>query len=243
MNTNPDNTPARDDRVDRLVDGELGEQERREFLARLDQEPGGWRRCTLAFLEAQCWKETFGPIARQGTSSEPPPTTVRPARSPWSGRLQTVLAMAASFLLVFWVGSHLPHARPVSPVAGGGAPSQLASAHHPPLTPLHTVQDGGRFVQIGPPRPMSPSGLKTVAVSAPTGSSLRVPAVERNTIDPGWLQSLPAPMPEDVRQAFSRSGHEVQQHRELVPVQLNDGRRMVVPVDQVDVHYVGNGTY
>ena len=46
-----------DTRFDRLVDDELSEEERRELLGRLDDEPGGWRRCALAFLEAQCWKQ------------------------------------------------------------------------------------------------------------------------------------------------------------------------------------------
>src|SRR5690349_18552203 len=41
--------------LDRLVDGELSELERQELLSALDDEPAGWRRCALAFLEAQTW--------------------------------------------------------------------------------------------------------------------------------------------------------------------------------------------
>ena len=87
-----------------------------------------------------------------------------------------------------------------------------------------------------------------VTVSAPAarpapGPSLRLPAVERDNIDPQWLRSLPPAIPDDVMQALSRTGHQIEQHRELVPVPLKDGRQLVVPVDQVDVHYVGNGTY
>ena len=59
MNTNSDNTSLDDPRFDRLVDGELSEPERRELLAGLDSEPGGWRRCALAFLESQCWKQSL----------------------------------------------------------------------------------------------------------------------------------------------------------------------------------------
>ena len=69
MNTNLDNMPLDDSRFDRLVDGELSEAERRELLAGLDSEPGGWRRCALAFLEAQCWKQEFGAIAKSGTQA------------------------------------------------------------------------------------------------------------------------------------------------------------------------------
>ena len=55
--------------LDLLVDGELPEPERRELLLSLDQVPGGWRSCALAFLEAQCWKQTCGTIAREQTPS------------------------------------------------------------------------------------------------------------------------------------------------------------------------------
>ena len=60
---NTDNT-----NFDRLADDELSEEERRELLGRLDDEPGGWRRVALAFLESQCWKQSLGEIAQSGRS-------------------------------------------------------------------------------------------------------------------------------------------------------------------------------
>src|SRR5438477_7928584 len=47
--------------LDRLVDGEVAEPQRRALLSRLEQSPGGWRRCALAFLEAQAWREALSP--------------------------------------------------------------------------------------------------------------------------------------------------------------------------------------
>ena len=47
---------------DRLVDGELSADERRELLASLDQREEGWRRCALAFLEAHQWDSQFEQI-------------------------------------------------------------------------------------------------------------------------------------------------------------------------------------
>ena len=47
---------------DLLVDGELDEKDRRELLSRLDHEPDGWRRCALAFLQAQAWQQALGPM-------------------------------------------------------------------------------------------------------------------------------------------------------------------------------------
>ena len=41
--------------LDRLVDGELTASEYDELLRKLETAPAGWRRCALAFLEAQAW--------------------------------------------------------------------------------------------------------------------------------------------------------------------------------------------
>src|ERR1700759_5013413 len=56
---------SNDDMVfDRLVDGELSTSERRSLLESLDARPDGWRRCALAFLEAQAWRQELGLLAR-----------------------------------------------------------------------------------------------------------------------------------------------------------------------------------
>ena len=62
MNVRPMDLDTSDDdiRFDRLVDGELSAEEYRTLLAALDDEPGGWRRCALAFLEAQSLGRELG---------------------------------------------------------------------------------------------------------------------------------------------------------------------------------------
>jgi hypothetical protein len=69
--------------------------------------------------------------------------------------------------------------------------------------------------------------------------TIRVPAVERSALDRSLYEGLPETVPPDVLQAMTRMGHEVRQQRELVPVPLDDGREMLVPVDRVELHYVG----
>lgn len=234
MTTNMERSPLDNEPFDRLVDAELSEPERRELLVRLDREPGGWRRCALAFLEAQCWKQAFRVMqeARDDamthdvmaqTRHEYAPAVSR--RPTWPHRLGTLIAMAASFLVAFWIGSLVQRERTVLPVSNFG--DQVATVEQPASdrsTPWRTVA-------------VSDSG------SGRQGPISTVRAVERNNVDDRWLESLPSAIPDDVRQAFQRSGHEIKQHRQLVPVPLDDGRRLVVPVDQVDVHYIGNGSY
>ncbi len=57
--------------LDMLVDGELSEEERREVLLRLDSEPDGWRRCALAFLEAQSWREAMRSVSDESAAAAP----------------------------------------------------------------------------------------------------------------------------------------------------------------------------
>ena len=51
--------------LDRLADGELADDDRSLLLASLDDQPGAWRDCALAFLEAQQFRHEFGAMARE----------------------------------------------------------------------------------------------------------------------------------------------------------------------------------
>jgi hypothetical protein len=257
MNTENDNL-----RFDRLVDGELSENERRELLAGLDSEPSGWRRCALAFLEAQCWKQAFGSIAKENESAltpegDSPIFTARKSgqspsdshRSAWPGRLGTVLAMAASFMAAVWIGSlflSTQAGKSVSPSnIGPGNEIAVNAGRQLPPEPFRPENN----LAAAQPRIETPSSpWQVVNVSLPSngqtpGQSINVPAQERNAIDEQWLRGLPPAIPDNVLQALARTGHEIKQRRELVPVPLKDGRRLAMPVDQVEVHYVGNGSY
>jgi hypothetical protein len=251
-----------DTRFDRLVDDELSEEERRELLGQLDDEPAGWRRCALAFLEAQCWRQALGetPNVRdslratlQSTAQDAGETPTlqekkkTPRRTLWLGRAKVASAMAASFLAAMWLGTAaqrawVGHSR----IAGGGA-TEVAKfdGFHPSVTP----DDTGSRLATAPLRAGSASSpWRVVTVSASADgqqprSAIEVPAVERENIDEQWLRSVPPAIPDNVLQALARTGHQIEQQREFLPVPLKDGRQLVVPVDRVKVHYVGNGPY
>ena len=100
--------------------------------------------------------------------------------------------------------------------------------------------------------PASTNPWHTVSVSLPgdgpqgQGQTIQVPALDASkggTIDPSWDKHLPASLPRDVLEALERTGHIVQMHRELVPIRMNDGRQLVLPVEKVDIRYVGRPTY
>ncbi len=102
--TQPMHGIAIDGQIDKLVDGELPDADRRALIHRLETEPDGWRRCALAFLEAQSWREALIPA----TAADPnlPPAQMIPSRRAsyrWREAAR-LTALAASVLLTFAVG-------------------------------------------------------------------------------------------------------------------------------------------
>ncbi len=223
-------------RLDRLVDGELNETARRELLLQFEREPEGWRRCALAFLEAQCWKQELGVMSRlpevvsaqsapQPTPASLPAATVRTAVSRWRQNLATALTMGACFLIALAIGVSIrgkgPH----------GADANLSTVTAP-LSPNDSQAT-----------PISQPADELITVDGADGAteSLRVPRAHRDAIDQNVAEQGPDAIPPAVQQAFQRAGHEVVQQREIVPGQMYNGRQLMVPVDHVEIHYVGNG--
>src|SRR5262249_13230316 len=85
-------------------------QQQRHLLVALETEPDGWRRCALAFVEAQALRGEFSRMVAEGQSNQelaPPDSSLAPAR--YSARSQSVrpmrwLAIAAALLLAFTLG-------------------------------------------------------------------------------------------------------------------------------------------
>jgi len=237
----PEHLPTLDDqRFDLLVDGELPEADRRNLLSTLDDLPGGWRRCALAFLEAQSWKDEMGVVRRESVS---PPQVARPTgqRGFPGGRWGTLLAVAASFLIALALGLALDRAwQP-----GSGAPAP----------PIHVAGDPNRPSLDEPrpstdvPAPGAPADDEWQLVTLPVevgsegAGSIRLPAKEQAEIDAEWPGQFAPTVPDEVLHAFERSGHEIRRNRRVLPFDLDDGRRLVVPCEEVEFHYVGNSAY
>lgn len=251
-----------DDRdLDRLVDGELDEDRRRELLVQLETQPDGWRRCALRFLESQAFeaaipaaaaaqgrKATGGPASASepGTAAAPSqplgagaPPSARPRRRgprdlrPWLN----ALAMAACFLIALNIGLQWRDGQDTANSAGRSA-AQQASNVAPPAAPDRAVAARG---QISP-------DWQTVTLAVPDGVSggaaqIQLPCRESDQLDEQWLKSLPGAISPEARRALERNGYQVRQYRQLVPLPLEDGRRLVVPVDQVELRFVGNEVY
>ena len=206
--------------LDLLVDGELDQTARRDLLVQLNREADGWRRCAMAFLEAQSWRDELGRLAGEPRETPSPPIQGAQPRLlfRWDHRLHSrlgsMLAVAAGLLLAFTLGIEVQQRR----LAGDTSPdtAQVADSTATP----------GR-----------PSGTSAAPRRA---DALRLASDSEKEVFETWTHGDTEAIPTDVLEALQRLGHRVERHQEFWPYNLEDGRRFVVPVERLDVRYVGH---
>jgi hypothetical protein len=215
--------------LDRLVDGELSDHERRDLLLRLERTPDGWRRCALAFLEGQEWRggakahAAGAPEGKVGAATRTIPSNWK-GGLPWSS-----FALAACLMvsLGVWV---IIRDRDGNQVARVRAPDGTTATVQPQIAPSPS--------QSFPP---SSPNMQLVVDGGPNEADevVEVPLVGADRLNEALFGQWSQSVPRVVLQMLERSGHQVVRERQLVPVQLRDGRRVVVPMDQVEIRPVG----
>ena len=215
---------------DRLVDGELSAEERRQLLATLDDRPGGWRQCALAFLEAQTWQQELGHLVREPRETA---EITRAGDGP-AGRRQSVsfYVLAASVMIAFTLGLALRL---------NSLPPQIATPT--PFNPNQLAATGPE--QIGSPQRKTPDDALTLWVrdSAGRATPLRVPLVDASAMDRQLgLQFQPA-LPPGMRDQLEQDGYHVESKRRYAPFWLENGRPLVVPVEDTRIVPIGGPVY
>jgi hypothetical protein len=225
---------------DRLVDGRLADEDRRHLLSALDDRPGGWRACALAFLEAQAWRADLGALASERTpaasvvrqpidiagAAAPDNRSAVPSTMHW-------LALAACVLVAFGLGT-LWQENGTSPIVTTGAapPSetQLASDDAQP--------------QSIPPEPESSDAL-TLWVRDHTGRAqrLHVPLVDAGAVDQQLGVRFRSGVPDSLRSQLRERGYDVFSTRRYAPLVLENGGSLVVPVEDTRIVPVSSDVY
>jgi anti-sigma factor RsiW len=243
------NLDIRDPRVlDRLVDGELTDEEEREVLLQLEQDPRGWRRCALAFLEARCWQREMGRV-RQHVGADclgarltrldqeqRLAATRPPGKRGWG---VWALTVAATFVLAFSVGRLLPNswnqdaapAMLAQPKTQDSLPQTLVA--RPSLPETEAMPAASFAAQNGP--------IGNLTLVDSTGREFAVPVYDW---EPGKADQIiygSSPLPPDLLRGLQR--HQVRQYQRYVPVKLGDGRQVVVPVQELDIVRVRPAAY
>jgi len=218
--------------LDRLVDGELSGSERRQLLESFDKHPEDWRRCALAFLEAQSWREEMGQVARGFASktTEPKSPALSAAtsrRASWSS-VATWLAMAASLLVAFGLG-----------MMQREAGQSIAGTSANPADQVATVTPSGKPLS---PKNAAPSDAVTLFVKDDGGrmQPVRVPLVDANTLDKELGMTFQTGVPDEVRNQLKDNGYAVKSKRQYAPLWLENGRPMILPVEDTNIVPVSN---
>ncbi len=74
----------------------------------------------------------------------------------------------------------------------------------------------------------------------PENAPAEVPILAGPGVTEDWLRHQPPPVSELGQVVFQRHGYQVEQHRRLLTTVLPDGRRLAIPVDEVQIQYTGN---
>jgi len=232
--------------LERLVDGELDLLGQRQLIRRLEVAEDGWRRCALAFLESQALGQELGSpalveptpapalslsfgVGASGHVSASDPRSV--SRASGLSKYTSTFAIAASFLLALGLGLVLRGGLPRSGGAGGvqlAAPSTSA-----PNSLAHADQDIPQ-VDAAVVAPFETTTTTSVDASA----AIRL--VDSNDAAPTWAARERSMIPPHIRRALERLGHRVEEHRELLPIELDDGTQGYIPAERVELHYVGS---
>jgi len=224
----------------RLVDCELSLDEQRSVLRKLEAEPGGWRRCAVAFLEDQALQRqmcqrTSGSLNRPLSAVQPVlgqtpsernagPATVssrrqKPTDDEYSwGKL---FSLAVTILLAFSAGWWAESSRKID--------SQIPS--------LVDAANPARIAQTGIASPPSPD------VGQPERPYAGQYYAGQYYVDDSRVWDRESVIPSDVRRSLQRIGADVHHQRGLIPVTLSDGRRISVPYEDVQIVPVSNRSY
>lgn len=202
---------------DRLADGELSTEERRALLSSLDDQPDGWRRCALALLEAQTWRQQFQCLVHD----EAPPQAERVAAAlpmQLPARPERWFTLAAGLLLAFGLGWSYRAVHDNHGSAAQIAESALEEPSHQGLASN------------------SPDAV-TLIVRDIQGNNrrLQLPLVEISSKD-DW--SLAGNVPAQVQADLKDRGLDLRSKRRYAPLFFEQGEKLVPMVVPVDDTYV-----
>src|SRR6185436_18926447 len=98
---------------------------------------------------------------------------------------------------------------------------------------------------VAQPTPANSPNMRLVVNGGPNEADevVEVPLVEADRLNEALFGQWSQTLPPEVLQMLERSGHQVVRERQLVPVELRDGRRVVVPMDQVEIRPVSVRVY
>lgn len=210
----------------RCIDGELSEAEEAAFLRDLGHDTSQWRQLALMFIEDRLLRRTLQGAHIPVPVSQPQVQTpqIRPQQAESWRALATYLALSL-----------------VVGVALGGAWVQWKQGRAGSAAPMAMTEDTGQPSgpsSLQPPVAVSPDVLSKVAIAPlpADAESLTIPVYHNKQL-PRDLFKSPRMIPVEVERELLRRGLTVDQQRQFLYLELENGQRALVPQDTFKVRY------
>lgn len=211
--------------IQRLVDGQLDQQQIRELLVCAEQEPELWREIAAVFVEEQIWRNEVlaeFPPEQERLDSSHPPSGVKPGnRNAGQGPgVKFWLAVAAAVVAGVWLG------RVWNPSDTTETPANNSIAAHEDSRPnedlLAEQTPSGELANRAQPahrlsvQDVGDVPLYTLEDAKRLGMTLDQQAVPQETVD-----------------QLRRNGYQFEQNTQYISGRTHDGRQVVVPIRSV----------
>ena len=220
-------------RLQRLVDGALNEDERREFLVGLEERSEQWREVALAFVEEQIWRCEIAGVRRcddarpSQTPCAAPATT---SRRTWVAVLALSVSLfamlAAGFQLGGWQSRSQRIAAPIVDEVGGDE------------NETGTVDSPDPEIQDSPWRGTDNLASNyRIVLPREEGQIVEMPVYEEAQFDTAFWDRVDPVVVEALNKRLSRRGYRADWQTEYLTGRLDDGRQLVVPWRTVSLRY------
>lgn len=223
--------------LDRLATGELDDAKRRALFTWLDDEPLRWKRCAVAFLEAQWWGDATRPLVEPAAETDksrlPAVIPAMPAASLESGRPSSrggirgwipALSLAACALLVFSVGFTL--GKGTTRLSGQASETASPEEDHSLLASAAGKNTAGKNTAGNPTAAKDTAPDSKLNLANRNGPADRTPPLAIPVLIPSDLLAKRRPDANDI---------QVRSKRRYVTVTTKDGKQIYVPVEQLSV--------
>ncbi len=249
---------------DRFVDGELDECAYRDLLLRCEEawirgDGGLWRSCALALLEAQALQRDLGSWSAEQPLTRPVTDFPKSTRRSHAFSIERLLLACAVVLLlaftiaaVFRPSGPFPIAQFFSPKSDQTTepdlPPQTLTTQGPSVSAPLSSNDAARqpndlshsspYAEFDTSAPSRLTGRIVLTVETTGGASphwIEVPIYEVTTQEAAFQMLRPSSEPFALIEALEASGHHVTMRPQLWPLKLDDGRRVIVPIEQLIV--------
>lgn len=228
-------------RIQALVDGECSAAERRRLLSQIENQPERWRELALALLEEQAFRSEIGSmraVVSEGQQDGAQKVSlvslkdgnelgVLRAKKRWYA--EPVLAACLMLSIGVAIGRFVMRGD-VGLLSSGSNSNPLLVDNQTTNTPSGI---GGGLTQEEYERTLPVADLRA------SNNGYEIPVYDVNHVDPALVYAKRASEIEKAKVQLRRQGYDLDLQHNYLTGQLQDGRKVIVPIQEVGLRPYG----